>query len=202
MVSFSPGKNFSSGTSLSTHLSWMDFPPLSIGPVYFCFKGSWVVVFIFIHILIEHFVSKQWRHWSELGLHCLPMFHKKDAGLIWINMKPILFSVKIDVPLPHMPKFDMFSSTLTWKLGQSHPNPIKSSSSPTVIYMEIWFQSPCQFMRYVAQSRKHHTNPICTQKQVPVLFGGVGGRGNYLYEILYIVLTAQKVLCVLIGACL
>ena len=24
---------------------------------------------------------------SELGLHCLPMSHKKDARLIWVNLR-------------------------------------------------------------------------------------------------------------------
>ena len=30
-------------------------------PVHFRFKGCWVVFFIFIQILIEHSISKQWR---------------------------------------------------------------------------------------------------------------------------------------------
>ena len=30
-----------------------------------CFKGCKVVLFIFIKLLIEHYVSKQWRSWSE-----------------------------------------------------------------------------------------------------------------------------------------
>ena len=34
---------------------------LSIGPVHFRFKGCWVDFFIFIQILIEQYVSKQWR---------------------------------------------------------------------------------------------------------------------------------------------
>ena len=38
-----------------------NFPLLSIGPVYFHFKGCWVVLLIFIKILIEHSVSKQQR---------------------------------------------------------------------------------------------------------------------------------------------
>ena len=43
-----------------------------------------MVVFSFIQILIEHSVSKQWRPdqtprfaVSGLGLHCLPMAHKR-----------------------------------------------------------------------------------------------------------------------------
>ena len=35
---------------------------LSIGPVHFCFKGCWVVFILFIQIVIEHSVSKQWCH--------------------------------------------------------------------------------------------------------------------------------------------
>ena len=44
-----------------THLAEWNFPLLAIGPVYYRFKCCWVVVFIFIQILIEHPVSKQWR---------------------------------------------------------------------------------------------------------------------------------------------
>ena len=51
--------------SLLTHLCRMDSPPLSIGTVHFCFKGCWVVFFIFIQILIEQSACKQWRPWSE-----------------------------------------------------------------------------------------------------------------------------------------
>ena len=42
--------------------------------------------FIFIQVLIEIYASKQWRPYSDahsvesdLGQHCLPMSHKKDA---------------------------------------------------------------------------------------------------------------------------
>ena len=42
---------------------------------------------------------------------------------------------------------------------------------------------------------------LTPKPKVPLLFGGVGERGNNLYEILNIVLIAQKVLCFLIGAC-
>ena len=40
--------NMSSTNVLSTHLSQMEFPTLTIGPVYLCFKGFLVVFFIFI----------------------------------------------------------------------------------------------------------------------------------------------------------
>ena len=56
-----------------------------------------MVSFIFIQILIEHYVSKQWRPdkmvlsaASELGLHCSPMSHKKDARLILVKVTPVL----------------------------------------------------------------------------------------------------------------
>ena len=48
-----------------------------------------MVFFIFIKILIEHSVSKQWRPHSaasDLDLHCLLMSHKKDARLIWVKI--------------------------------------------------------------------------------------------------------------------
>ena len=45
-----------------------------------------MVFFIFIQVLIENYASKQWRHnqtpnsvASDLGLHDLPMPHKKDV---------------------------------------------------------------------------------------------------------------------------
>ena len=48
-----------------------------------------MVFFIFIQILIEHSASKQLTRSrfaaSDLGLHCLPLSHKKDAMLIWVN---------------------------------------------------------------------------------------------------------------------
>ena len=34
---------------------------------------------------------------SALGLYCLPMFHKKDARLIWVKCKNILSSFNIYV---------------------------------------------------------------------------------------------------------
>ena len=51
-----------------------------------------MVFFIFIQILIEHSVSKQWRPRSDadsaapdLGLHCLPMSYKKGSRFIWVK---------------------------------------------------------------------------------------------------------------------
>ena len=57
--------------------------------------GSLVVFFLFHSILIEHSVSKQDPNQlpcsasSDMGLHCLPMSHQKDAWLICINPPPI-----------------------------------------------------------------------------------------------------------------
>ena len=45
--------------AMLTHLRQMEFPLLSTGLVHF--QGCWVVFFIFIQILKEHSVSKQWR---------------------------------------------------------------------------------------------------------------------------------------------
>ena len=52
-----------------------------------------MLFFIFIQNLREHSVSEQWRAdqmplsaASDLGLHCLPMYHKKDARLMWVNI--------------------------------------------------------------------------------------------------------------------
>ena len=47
-----------------------------------------MVFFIFIQILIEHSVSNDQTPQnaaSYLDLHCLPMSHKKNARLIWVN---------------------------------------------------------------------------------------------------------------------
>ena len=44
-----------------THLCRMEFPILNNWTSPFPFKGCWVILFIFIQILIEHSVSKQWR---------------------------------------------------------------------------------------------------------------------------------------------
>ena len=51
-----------------------------------------VVYFIFIQVLIEQSLSKQWipnqmlrTAASGLGLHYLSMSHKKDARLIWVK---------------------------------------------------------------------------------------------------------------------
>ena len=48
--------------------------------------------FIFIQILIEHSVTisgdpdqMPFSAVSDLALHCLPMPHKKDTRLIWVN---------------------------------------------------------------------------------------------------------------------
>ena len=52
-----------------------------------------MVFFTYIEILIEHTVSNsedpdQIPHSaaSDLGLHYLPMSHKKDARLIWVKI--------------------------------------------------------------------------------------------------------------------
>ena len=41
--------------------------------------------FIFIQILKEHSVSQNVA--SDLGLHCLRTYHKKEARLIWLKPK-------------------------------------------------------------------------------------------------------------------
>ena len=43
----------------------VDFPMLIKRTSTFSLKGSWVVFFIFIQILIEHSVSKQWEARSD-----------------------------------------------------------------------------------------------------------------------------------------
>ena len=53
---------------------------------------------MFIQILIEHSLSKQWRTRSEaadLVLHCLLMFYKKDARLIWVKVSKYLYGITV-----------------------------------------------------------------------------------------------------------
>ena len=52
-----------------------------------------MVFFIFIQILIQNILKANSRDpdqiqpsvVSDLGLHCLPMSHKKDVRLIWVR---------------------------------------------------------------------------------------------------------------------
>ena len=77
-----------------THLSQMDFPTLISRTSPFQFKGCWVAFLVFILIITEHSVSKQVENMmrchilriSDLGLHCFPVYHKKDARLRLVNL--------------------------------------------------------------------------------------------------------------------
>ena len=60
-----------------------------------------MVFFICSQVLMENYASKQWRPdqtphsvVSDLGLHCLPMSHKKDARHIWVKNAITLLSHK------------------------------------------------------------------------------------------------------------
>ena len=50
--------------SLIISAEW-NLPLLSIGPLHFCFKGFWMVIFTLINILIEHSITKLCRLWSD-----------------------------------------------------------------------------------------------------------------------------------------
>ena len=59
-----------------------------------------MVFFIFIQILKENSVIKQWRSdqtpqnmASYLVLHCLPMFNKKNTRLKWVNILCIVIAI-------------------------------------------------------------------------------------------------------------
>ena len=61
-------------------------------------KELLVYIFFFFHILIEQTVdtmSYKTAHiaTSVFGLHYLTIFHKKDAWLIWIKLRPIQFEL-------------------------------------------------------------------------------------------------------------
>ena len=45
----------------------------------------------FVLFLIEFPVSKQCYAASDLGLHCLPRFQKRDSRLIWVNDKTYMY---------------------------------------------------------------------------------------------------------------
>ena len=71
----------------------MEFPT-----IHYSFKCCWVVFFIFIEIQIEHLKANSRgpdqtprsaasdSAASNLGLHCLPMSHKKDTRRIWVTI--------------------------------------------------------------------------------------------------------------------
>ena len=66
---------------------------MSIGPVYFCFKGCWVFFFSFLFKCWQNIFEANSRgadktpHFAAYGLdlYCFPMSHKKDAMLKWVN---------------------------------------------------------------------------------------------------------------------
>ena len=76
-----------------THMRRMDFPILIIWMSPFSFLGTSAVFVHFYFIFDEIRESKQDSpRWdaafsrfeaSHMGLFCVPMSHKKDAGLIW-----------------------------------------------------------------------------------------------------------------------
>ena len=71
---------------------WLNsFKPNGISHCYHLDQSIFILRVVF-YIFMEHSVCKQWRGdqmphsaASGLGLHCLPMSHKKEARLIWIN---------------------------------------------------------------------------------------------------------------------
>ena len=70
----------------------MDFPNVIIWMSPLSFLGASVTIFHFYYILDEFPLSKQNSlRWdatfaaSHLGLFCLPMYHKKEARLIWVK---------------------------------------------------------------------------------------------------------------------
>ena len=83
----------------------MDLPSLISRTSPFPILGgstSWVFFFHFFpnfnRTFCKHTVKILIRHWTmqclavfDLGLHCLPMSHKKDARLKWVKIKLLLF---------------------------------------------------------------------------------------------------------------
>ena len=62
-----------------------------------------MVFFIFIQISITN--SGNWSGVSDLGLHCLPLSHKKDARLKWVKRT---FSVRYFKKSSNLPKICLF----------------------------------------------------------------------------------------------
>ena len=63
-----------------------------------------MIFLIFIQILTERSASKQWRPdqtphsaVSGLGLHFLPMSHKKDTRLKWVNIQSQILYRSADI---------------------------------------------------------------------------------------------------------
>ena len=77
-----------------THLCRMYFAhPYQLDQSISNFRVVLWIFFIFIQIIKDTFVTKQWRpdkmrHFAvpDLVLHCLLMSYKKDARLIWVKL--------------------------------------------------------------------------------------------------------------------
>ena len=70
----------------------MEFPTVINLTSLFPFLGCYVVLFLCIQILKETTANSGEPDQtppfaaSDLGLHCWPLSHKKDARLIWVNV--------------------------------------------------------------------------------------------------------------------
>ena len=68
----------------------MEFTTLINWTVHFRLKGCWVICFMFIQVVLEYSVSKQWRPSarsapSDLGLHCLLMSYYRRYAYMGYN---------------------------------------------------------------------------------------------------------------------
>ena len=82
-------------------MCWCDLNPFKLNGISHSYQSDQCIsvlrvvgkyFFIFIQMLIEHSVSKQWKPdqtphsaVSDLGLYCLHMSHKKDFRCIWVK---------------------------------------------------------------------------------------------------------------------
>ena len=103
-----------------THLSQIDLPTLIKWSVLRVVEQYFI---IFIQILFERSVSKQWKNWldaaaSGLTLRCLPMSHKKDglqAGLsLYWSQKPHCWKSHVAAQLLYCVSMIWKSVTKAW----------------------------------------------------------------------------------------
>ena len=105
----------------------MYFPLTINGWVHFQFQGCWVVFFIFIQILKKLLLANSGETYqtppfvaSDLVLHCLPMSHKYNARLIWIN---VYFGLQC---------FSLFISRCLWSEGNNQTSQLGSNDQSKV----------------------------------------------------------------------
>ena len=79
-----------------THLCRIEFPTVINWNSPFLFQGMLDGVFHFYNILLTVDAA------SDLGLHYLPMPHKKDARVTWVKLNEYAYAIKSSHGLGHL----------------------------------------------------------------------------------------------------